>query len=63
MAEALVAATRSAARVLDLGAEIGSIATGKRADIIAVSGNPLDDVSAMRQVIFVMKDGLVQRSP
>jgi imidazolonepropionase-like amidohydrolase len=63
MTEALVAATRSAARVLDLGAEIGSIVPGKRADIIAVDGNPLEDVSSMRRVAFVMKDGQVFRGP
>jgi imidazolonepropionase-like amidohydrolase len=59
MAEALVAATRSAARVLGLGGEIGSLAVGKRADIVAVEGNPMEDVGAMRKVAFVMKDGVV----
>jgi imidazolonepropionase-like amidohydrolase len=63
MAEALVAATRSAARVLDLGGEIGSIAVGKRADIIAVDGDPLEDVKAMRRVVFVMKDGTIHVGP
>ena len=60
MAEALIAATRSAARVLGMGGEIGSLAVGKRADLIAVQGNPLEDVAAMRGVVLVMKDGVVQ---
>jgi imidazolonepropionase-like amidohydrolase len=40
---------------------IGRIAPGLRADVIAVSGNPLADVSALRQVRLVMKDGVVYR--
>ena len=42
--------------------QIGSIEKGKFADIIAVSGNPLTDVSEMQRVKFVMKGGLVVRN-
>ena len=40
---------------------IGTIETGKLADIVAVPGNPLDDITAMERVGFVMKDGNVYK--
>ena len=40
---------------------IGSLAEGKEADIVAVDGNPLDDISAVRRVVFVMKHGRVYK--
>jgi len=55
--EALQAATIHAADLLRLSDEIGSIETGKFADIIAVSGDPTKDISAMENVMFVMKGG------
>jgi imidazolonepropionase-like amidohydrolase len=58
-AEAIRAATLNAADLLGLGSEIGSIEPGKRADIIAVTGDPLSDVTVLKQVGFVMKDGRV----
>jgi len=53
-----------AAQMLNYGWEnqIGSIDKGKFADIIAVSGNPLADVSEMERVKFVMKGGMVIRN-
>ena len=54
---ALRAATTEAATVLGLQNEIGSIEQGKTADIIAVSGNPFDDIHATEHVVFVMKGG------
>jgi imidazolonepropionase-like amidohydrolase len=42
--------------------EIGSLEKGKFADLIAVSGNPLADVSEMEKVKFVMKGGLVAKN-
>jgi imidazolonepropionase-like amidohydrolase len=42
--------------------EIGSIEKGKFADIIAVAGNPLDDMTEMERVKFVMKGGVVVRN-
>jgi imidazolonepropionase-like amidohydrolase len=56
---ALVAATINAADLLGLSDEIGTIAPGKSADIIAVTGNPLTDVSVYKDVQFVMGRGKV----
>jgi imidazolonepropionase-like amidohydrolase len=44
-----------------LEGEIGTLAAGKKADLIAVEGNPLEDVEALSQVRFVMKSGRVYR--
>jgi imidazolonepropionase-like amidohydrolase len=56
---AIVAATSTAAQSLDLGDKIGTIAPGFQADIIATDGNPLQDITAVRRVVFVMKGGKV----
>jgi imidazolonepropionase-like amidohydrolase len=56
-AEAIAAATVSGADLLGLSGEIGTIEPGKRADIIAVGGNPLEDVTVLKSVSFVMRDG------
>jgi len=56
-AAALQAATVNAADLLGLQAEAGSIEPGKRADLIAVDGDPLLDVTVLKRVPFVMKDG------
>jgi imidazolonepropionase-like amidohydrolase len=61
-AEALRTATVNAAEVLDV-ADIGQIAPGFRADVVAMPGDPLADIQAVRQVDFVMKDGVIVRSP
>ena len=54
---AIVAATLNAADLLGLGAQIGSIEPGKRADMVAVQGDPLEDVTVLKNVAWVMKDG------
>ncbi len=59
--EAIQAATVNAAAHFDLSNEIGSLAPGKAADIIAVKGDPLADVNTLRQVSFVMKSGQVAK--
>ncbi len=62
--QAIVAATSDAADCMGLGSEIGSIKPGKRADVILVNGNPLNDVTILERgnaVRFVMKDGAVYR--
>jgi imidazolonepropionase-like amidohydrolase len=55
------AATTHAAQLLKRDKDLGSIAAGKYADIIAVSGNPLDDVALLQKVDFVMKAGAVRK--
>jgi imidazolonepropionase-like amidohydrolase len=59
--QAIQAATSSAADLLGHSKEIGSIKPGKYADIIAVSGDPLQDISLLENVQFVMKDGKVYK--
>jgi imidazolonepropionase-like amidohydrolase len=44
-------------------ADIGQIAPGFRADVVAMPGDPLADIQAVRKVDFVMKDGVIVRSP
>jgi imidazolonepropionase-like amidohydrolase len=60
-AAAIKAATLNAADLLGITAEAGSIEPGKRADMIAVSGDPLSDVTVLKRVSFVMKDGVVHK--
>jgi imidazolonepropionase-like amidohydrolase len=57
--DAIVAATSLNAESLGLEDRIGAIAPGLEADIIAVDGNPLTDITALRRVVFVMKGGKV----
>src|SRR5690606_25444837 len=58
-AQALLAATRNAADALGQLDEFGTIEAGKSADMIAVSGNPLEDIRVMERVAFVMLKGSV----
>ena len=60
--EAIVSGTSLAAESLRLGDKIGSIASGMEADLVAVAGNPLDDITAVRNVVFVMKGGKVYKN-
>jgi len=55
--EAIKAATVNAAKLLDLSDEVGTIASAKSADVIAVESSPLDDVSVLQRVAFVMARG------
>jgi len=55
--------TADAARLVGVDGERGAIRPGMAADIIAAPANPLDDVTALRRVSFVMKDGKVFKSP
>jgi imidazolonepropionase-like amidohydrolase len=59
---AIIAMTSLAAQSLNMGDKIGSIAPGMEADIVAVEGNPLQDITALRRVAFVMKGGKVFRN-
>jgi len=60
--DAMVAAQSRAAESLDMSNQIGSIAPGLQADIIALDGDPLKDITAVRRVVFVMKGGRVYRN-
>ena len=59
--DAIVAGTQNGAKVLGWDKNIGTLQTGKWADIVAVSGNPLTEIKAMQNVVFVMKNGVVYR--
>ena len=59
---AFVSANSLAAEAMRMGDRIGSIAPGYEADIIALDGNPLKDITAVRRVVFVMKGGIVYKN-
>jgi imidazolonepropionase-like amidohydrolase len=59
---ALISATSLSARSLNLQNEIGTLAPGMQADIIAMDGDPLADPTAVRRVVFVMKGGTIFRN-
>jgi imidazolonepropionase-like amidohydrolase len=60
--QALVSGMSVAAEALDLGGKAGAITPGCDADLVAVEGNPLEDITAVRRVVFVMKGGKVSRN-
>jgi imidazolonepropionase-like amidohydrolase len=60
--DALVSATSLSAESLGLGKEIGTLAPGFAADLVATQGNPIDDITAVRRVVFVMRGGKVYRN-
>ena len=59
--DAIVSATSRAARALGLADTLGQIAQGFTADLVAVDGNPLEDITAMSRIRFVMRNGVVYR--
>ena len=59
---AMVSANSLAAEALGMGNQIGSIAPGLQADLIALDGDPLKDITAVRRVVFVMKGGVVYKN-
>ena len=59
---AMVSAQSLGAQAMGLGDQIGSIAPGLQADIIAVDGDPTQDITAVRRVVFVMKGGVLYKN-
>ncbi len=60
--EAIRAATSDAADLLGIDEQVGRLRVGQKADLIAVSGNPLEDISRLEDIEFVMKDGVVYKN-
>jgi imidazolonepropionase-like amidohydrolase len=60
--EAMVSANSLGAEALGMADQIGSMAPGMQADIIALDGDPLKDITAVRRVVFVMKGGVVYKN-
>ncbi|HKZ74515.1 MAG TPA: amidohydrolase family protein [Steroidobacteraceae bacterium] len=61
--EAIQSATSATAKYLEIDDRLGTLQAGKLADIVAVPGDPLADITAMQRVTFVMKDGAVYKGP
>jgi imidazolonepropionase-like amidohydrolase len=61
-AQSLMAGTSAAADLLGMRNKVGELKPGLLADVVAVPGNPLDDIKVTQQPIFVMKDGIVYRN-
>ena len=60
--DVIMSGTSIAAESLGMADQIGSIAPGLQADLVATEGNPLDDITAVRRVVFVMKGGKVYKN-
>jgi len=61
--KAIQSATLEAAKLLRIDDRLGTIEAKKIADIVAVKGDPLENISVMKEVVFVMKEGVVFRNP
>ncbi|MBI5761396.1 MAG: amidohydrolase family protein [Planctomycetales bacterium] len=61
--KAIQSATREAATLLKINDRLGTIEARKIADIVAVKGNPLENIHAMHDIVFVMKEGVVFKKP
>ena len=60
--EANVAATKSAAELLGERDQLGSISVGKYADVVAVKGSPIEDITLVENFNFVMKNGRIYKA-
>jgi len=60
--EAIVSATKSAADLLGESDQLGSLSVGKYADVVAVKGNPIEDITLLEEIGFVMKNGKVYKA-
>ena len=61
--EAIQTATVNAAKLLKIEDRLGTLEASKLADVIAVEGNPLEDIRALQKVVFVMKEGEIYKIP
>lgn len=61
--KAIQSATIEAARLLKVENRLGTLEEKKVADVVAVKGNPLENISLMKEIVFVMKDGVVHKKP
>jgi imidazolonepropionase-like amidohydrolase len=61
--EAITVGTMNGATLLGVERELGSVTTGKLADLVAVKGDPLRDVSLLAKVSYVMKGGVITKQP
>jgi imidazolonepropionase-like amidohydrolase len=61
-AQSLIAGTASAAELLGLQDKVGALKAGMLADVVAVPGNPIENIKLTQSVIFVMKDGVILRN-
>jgi imidazolonepropionase-like amidohydrolase len=61
--KAIQSATLEASRLLGLENTLGQVKSGYLADLVAVSGDPLNDISILKEIDFVMKDGVVYKQP
>ena len=59
--DAIVGMTSLAAESMGLGKELGAIAAGLNADLVAIEGDPLQDITALQRVRFVMRNGKVYK--
>ena len=59
--EAIKSATIISSEMLGISDELGSVESGKLADLIAVEGNPIKDITALQKVVFVMKEGKIYK--
>ncbi len=59
--DAIISTTSLAAESMGLGGTLGALAPGLQADIVAIDGNPLEDINALRRVSFVMKGGRIYK--
>ena len=60
-ADILQSMTSGAAKLLGVANERGTLRPGAAADLVAVRGNPLSEIHSLREVVFVMKDGVISR--
>ena len=61
--EAITVGTMNGATLLGVERELGSVAPGKLADLVAVKGDPLRDISLLAKVSYVMKGGVITKQP